>query len=318
MSGGVGGGKGHGPRRRPGPGVPASSATRSSSPSTAAPRREARASVSGWRSPRGSSRPTAESSACRPIPPTAPPSPSPSRSSNSRRASDERRQPRVLVVDDEPQIIRGPQGDPDATRATASRRRPPRRRRSTPSRSGRPMRSSSTWSCRTATASRSAPRSAAGARSRSSCSRRWGTSARRSARSTRAPTTTSPSRSAARSCSPGCAPCSGGATEDGDSAVRVGDLEIDLADRAGEARRGGGPPDPDRVRPARQLAEHPRHGWSPTGSCSRRSGGPGTRTRRTTCASTSPTSARSSSPTRRIPRYVITEPGIGYRLRAEA
>ena len=43
--------------------------------------------------------------------------------------------------------------------------------------------------------------------------------------------------------------------------------------------------------------------------------GPAVRRRRpTTCASTSPHSAASSSPSRRRPRYFITEPGMGYRF----
>ena len=70
-------------------------------------------------------------------------------------------------------------------------------------------------------------------------------------------------------------------SEEGDAAVRVGDLEIDLADRA--VRRNGEqlhltPIEFDLVS---KLAEHPA-GWSPTASFSMRSGGRGTRTRRTT------------------------------------
>ena len=53
---------------------------------------------------------------------------------------------------------------------------------------------------------------------------------------------------------------------------------------------------------------------SRSGSCSARSGGRSTRPRRTTCASTSRRSAASSSPTRRRPRYFLTEPRMGYRF----
>ncbi len=42
--------------------------------------------------------------------------------------------------------------------------------------------------------------------------------------------------------------------------------------------------------------------------------GPTTRPRRTTCASTSPSSGASSSRTPPHPRYLITEPGMGYRF----
>ena len=87
-----------------------------------------------------------------------------------RRARDER--PRVLVVDDEPQILRALQGraarrrlrarSPAAT-ARGGARRAPRCARRTPR--------SSTSCCPTATASRSAGGCASGARCRSSCSR---------------------------------------------------------------------------------------------------------------------------------------------------
>ena len=129
-------------------------------------------------------------------------------------------EPRVLVVDDEPQIVRGLQGHP-AQRGLPSRggdhQAGGARRRLRPAPRcdrARPR------AARTATGSRSPPRSGAGASCRSSCSRRWATSARRCARSTPAPTTTSPSRSAARSCSPGCGRCSGAAARTADSSSR--------------------------------------------------------------------------------------------------
>ena len=53
---------------------------------------------------------------------------------------------------------------------------------------------------------------------------------------------------------------------------------------------------------------------STQGSCSARCGAPSTGPRPTTCASTWRTSAASSNPTRRDPRFFITEPGMGYRF----
>ena len=119
---------------------------------------------------------------------------------------------RVLVVDDEPQILRALGDQPARTRLRRrprARRRararprgppPPRRRRARP-RAARHRRR------------RGDPRAArAGARCRSSCSRCATPSATRWRRSTPAPTTTSPSRSGWTSSSPGCAPRCGAPT----------------------------------------------------------------------------------------------------------
>ena len=120
----------------------------------------------------------------------------------------------------------------------------------------------------------------------------------------------------ARSCSPGCARARR-RREDGDSTVQVGDLEIDFADRA--VRRAG---EEVHLTPIEfdllsQLAQHPgrlvthrqllHEVW-----------GPGyedeTHYLRVHFAH-----VRSKiEPDPSNPRYVITEPGIGYRLRAEA
>jgi two-component system KDP operon response regulator KdpE len=106
-------------------------------------------------------------------------------------------------------------------------------------------------------------------------------------------------------------------SDDGDSAVRVGDLEIDLADRA--VRRGGEqlhltPIEFDLLA---KLAEHPgrlvthrqllQEVW-----------GPGyedeTHYLRVHFAHV----RAKIEPDPSNPRFVITEPGIGYRLRAES
>ncbi len=97
--------------------------------------------------------------------------------------------------------------------------------------------------------------------------------------------------------------------------LELGDLVIDLADRRVAARRRGGPPDADRVRARPRAGPAATAGSSRTGSCCRRCGGPSTARRRTTCGSTWPTSAPSSRPTRRGREYLVTEPGVGYRLR---
>ena len=143
------------------------------------------------------------------------------------------------------------------------------------------------------------------------------TSATRSPRSTPAPTTTSPSRSAWTSCSPGCGPrCAGPRPADEEPDGRHRRLHVDLADQAGAStstatrsasRRPSGTSSrcssatPASSSTQRQLLQEV---WGPAY-------GDGDAT---TCASTWPTSAASSNPTRRSPRYFITEPGMGYRF----
>ena len=82
---------------------------------------------------------------------------------------------RVLVCDDEPQILRALRVVLRDAGFEVDRRPRPPRRRSTPRRSARPTPRSSTSCCPTATAWRSAARCASGARCRSSCCRRWAT-----------------------------------------------------------------------------------------------------------------------------------------------
>ena len=95
-----------------GPGItPAERERGSSSPSIAAPRQRrgrGRAPASGSRSPRASSRPTAGTIAVESLPGqgTSFVVAFPLRETAPERASDERRRPRVLVCDDEPQILR--------------------------------------------------------------------------------------------------------------------------------------------------------------------------------------------------------------------
>ena len=140
----------------------------------------------------------------------------------------------------------------------------------------------------------------------------------RSTRSTPAPTTTSPSRSASTSCWPGSGRSPGGAA--GPEPRRAG------ADRpvhrrpaptaASRTRRPGRrrAPDPHRVAAAGGPAPPPRASWSASASCCSRSGGRPTSARPTTCASTWPSCAASSSPIPARPRHLLTEPGMGYRF----
>ncbi len=81
--------------------------------------------------------------------------------------------------------------------------------------------------------------------------------------------------------------------------IEVGGLVIDLAAPAGQPRRRGDPPDPDRVRPAAPPGAATAAGCSPTRRCCARSGAPASRTTPRSCASTSPTCGARSSRSRR-------------------
>ena len=146
----------------------------------------------------------------------------------------------------------------------------------------------------------------------------WGAgAARRSRRSTPAPTTTSPSRSAWMSCSPGCArrsagpspapdepvvqhrptspstwPPSGSISSDG-ADVRLTPTEWQLLEIL--VRNRG------RLVTQRQLLQDV---WGPAYEIESP----------TTCASISPSSAASWSRSHPARRYLLTEPGMGYRF----
>jgi two-component system, OmpR family, KDP operon response regulator KdpE len=85
-------------------------------------------------------------------------------------------------------------------------------------------------------------------------------------------------------------------SEDGNGPVRIGDLEVDLADRS--VKRAG---EEVHLTPIEFDLPSIRVGWSPTASSCRRSGARATRTRPTTCGFTSRTCGRSSSPTHPTP-----------------
>ena len=184
----------------------------------------------------------------------------------------------------------------------------------------RPTRSCSTSCCPTGRGSRSARRCGAGAGCRSSSCRPSATSARRCGRSTPGPTTTSPSRSGPTSCWPACArSCAAPPIGEGGSAkLTIGELEIDLTDRrvprAGEEVHLT-PIEFDLVARARAA---PRPAGHPPPAAARGVGARVRRWRPTTCACTSPTSAPSSRSIPQRPQYLITEPGVGYRLRDAA
>ena len=96
--------------------------------------------------------------------------------------------------------------------------------------------------------------------------------------------------------------------------VKTADFAVDLAAKR-VTRTGGGDV---RLTPTEwQLLEilvRNRGGSSPSASCSRRCGGPRTKPRATTCASTWRSCAASWSRNRRRPQYLLTEPGMGYRF----
>ena len=97
--------------------------------------------------------------------------------------------------------------------------------------------------------------------------------------------------------------------------IETESFTVDLAAKEVRGpRRRAGPPHADRV--ARARGPGPQRGQArrASASCCRRSGARATRPRPTTCASTWPSCGASSSPIPSHPRYLITEPGIGYRF----
>ena len=204
---------------------------------------------------------------------------------------------RVLVVDDEPQVLRGLSAALTAA-GTAWTRPPPEPRPSGPPRSIPPTPWCSTCACRTSAAWRCAGACASGARPPSWWSPRSTRRRTRSRPSTPAPTTTSPSRTPWGSFSRACAPsCAGRRLRPARRpAVRFGDVEVDLARR--EVRRAG---DAVHLTPHEYglLAELSRH---PDRVLTHRAllsavWGPAYATRPTTCASTWATCAASSRTT---------------------
>ena len=82
-----------------------------------------------------------------------------------------------------------------------------------------------------------------------------------------------------------------------ESLITSGGLEVDLASHTRPAGRRGGPPDADRVRPARSAGPQPRPADDPPRSARRRCGVTATARTRRCCAPTSPTcGARSNRP----------------------
>ena len=140
--------------------------------------------------------------------------------------------------------------------------------------------------------------------------------ATRSPRSTPAPTTTSPSRSAWASCWPGSARrCAAPPTTDGDAAVVDARLHRSTSRPSGCTATAG-----------RCTSRRPS-GTCSRCSCATRAGssrqrqllqevwGPQYEHRdQLPAAATWPSCAASSSPSRAGPRYLITEPGMGYRF----
>ena len=163
-----------------------------------------------------------------------------------------------------------------------------------------------------------APR--AGRRCRSSCCRPATPTPRRSPPSTAGPTTTSPSPSAWRSSRPASAPrCAGGpsrAAAAEQPVVRHRRLRRRPGAHAGGARRRGGAPHAHRVAPARRCWCATPGGSSPASDCSPRCGGRRSRRRPTTCGCSWPNSRAKLEPDPAAPRYLLTEPGLGARVRA--
>ena len=175
--------------------------------------------------------------------------------------------------------------------------------------------SSSTSGCRTSTASSAPPAARRVRRCRSSCSPRGTTPTTRSRPSTPAPTTTSPSRSGWTSSWPGSGPpCAAGHPRTPTAASSTtDDFTLDFAERRRHRGRHRDPAHADRVAPARGLAAArgpPRHAYR---AAPRRLG-----TRVRTRAELPPGVCQPAAPQARTrpaaPRYLLTEPGIGYRF----
>ena len=220
----------------------------------------------------------------------------------------------VCVVDDDPALVRRADHQPAGARLRRATRRPPAPARCSWPPPIRRTPSSSTSACR--------PRRHGGDRRAARLDRRpdpraLGTRAvraRRSPRSTPAPTTTWSSRSAWTSCWPGCGRRSGGGSAPAEPTIVTDDFTVDLA-RAARDRAGG---TDIRLTPtewhllevlARNAGKVVDHaGCSPTCGARR------TRTRRTTCGCTWPRCAASWRPTPAHPRHLLTESGRGYRF----
>ena len=139
----------------------------------------------------------------------------------------------------------------------------------------------------------------------------------RSRRSTSAPTTSSPSRSAMEELLARIRAASRRAGREEPRPGRRGRRASPRPQRLPrQPRRRGGPPDPDRVADRRRPDPPPRPA-GPPGRAAPRGVGTGVRhARPTTSGSTWPSSGASSRPTRVGPRHFLTEPGMGYRFTA--
>ena len=84
--------------------------------------------------------------------------------------------------------------------------------------------------------------------------------------------------------------------------------------QAGPRERRRGPADAHRVGHGRGPGPQRRPAGVPAPAAPGRVGASVRRRRPTTCGSTWPTSAASSSPSPSAPRYFVTEPGMGYRF----
>ena len=221
---------------------------------------------------------------------------------------------RILVVDDEPQILRALGDEPSRA---GLRRRPggdggggARRSRRGSTRTW----SSSTSACRRSTGSRSSAAFAAGRRCRSSCSPSARERETRWTRSTRAPTTTSRSRSAWTSCSRGCGPrYAARSPGEEEAVVETGHFRADLAakrvERDGEEIRLT----PTEWQIVETLVRHPgrlitqrqllQSVWGPQYEKE-------TNYLRVYLAQI----RRKLEPDPAKPRYFVTEPGMGYRF----
>ena len=97
----------------------------------------------------------------------------------------------------------------------------------------------------------------------------------------------------------------------------VGDLAIDLAGAPRHARRRGDPPHADRVRPAPRRWRATAASSSPTGSCCSEVWGPAYETETHYLRVHVAHLRAKIEPDPSRPRYMITDPGVGYRLRDE-